>query len=228
MSKESKEDRQVEINLALGAAELNERFRHTGEQIGQEQFDAAVRNAQRVTQLRKNDDGKFRVIGLDKYDSEDWLEGEFDSAEEAIEVAERRTNESKANCTSADVATVFFAYNPNGEYLGGDTWQSGEQGGLALTEEEQNLQREIMGVSPLDLHCQAVAHPVPGYFFPPNDSPTIWFQHPEHSNIFAFLIERGGVIRRFWCHNRNNVSLKTLSVEMANEQEVGYFTAQAN
>ena len=76
----------------------------------------------RVEDLRKSPDGKFRVIGIDKYDREDWLDSEYDTAEEALSVAREKTRTCMHLASDAEVATVFYAYDPEGTYLGGDVW----------------------------------------------------------------------------------------------------------
>ena len=41
--------------------------------------------------LRGAPKGKFRVVGVDTFDGTDWVEGDFDSAAEAVDCARSRT-----------------------------------------------------------------------------------------------------------------------------------------
>jgi hypothetical protein len=95
------------------------------DRVTPDMIETTSRNYSRVQNLVKNQDGKFRVLGVDKFSSEDWIEGEYDTAEEAIVVARQKTDEAKKNCfgdNAYSIATVYLAYNPNGGYIGGDTW----------------------------------------------------------------------------------------------------------
>lgn len=93
-----------------------------GEIITREQIEAAERNMERVPKMVKSPEGKCKVIGADKFDGEDWVEGEYDSPEEALRIAREKTEEAKPLASHHSVATVFYAYDPDGNYLGGDTW----------------------------------------------------------------------------------------------------------
>lgn len=74
---------QSEIDFAVAAAELNEAFPDTGEQITKMQVDAAVRNANRVENLRAS--GKYRILSVDTYDYSDGeLVYDFESEEDAL------------------------------------------------------------------------------------------------------------------------------------------------
>jgi hypothetical protein len=75
-----KEDAQ--IYLAIEAAELNSQLAYTGDSITQEQFDIAVREAERIWKRRKS--GKYRVMSVDSWEfGSDIIRGNFDSEEEA-------------------------------------------------------------------------------------------------------------------------------------------------
>ena len=76
----------------------------------------------RVEDLRKSPDGKFRVIGIDKYRREDWIDGEYDTAEEVLSVARKQTKANMPLASDPEAAKVFYAYDPEGNYLGGDVW----------------------------------------------------------------------------------------------------------
>jgi len=107
------------------ADELNSHYAaSSGDRITPEMIEAKVRNFERVEKLRKSAKGKFKVLGIDKFSHDDWVEGEYDSAEEALRVARTKTNEAKKNCFGDggdSIATVYYAYDPEGNYLGGDT-----------------------------------------------------------------------------------------------------------
>jgi len=78
----------------------------------------------RVEAMKKSDSGKFKVIGIDKFDRHDWIHGEYDTAEKALEEARRKTKKSMESANNSSIATVYYAYDPQGRYLGGDTWKN--------------------------------------------------------------------------------------------------------
>ena len=80
------------------------------------------RECKRVADLRKSEQGKYKVIGIDKFDGENWVHGHYTSAEKALSEARRLTKEAASLASDSTIATVFYAYAPNGNYLGGDTW----------------------------------------------------------------------------------------------------------
>ncbi len=100
-------------------------FKELKEEIGR-----MIENYERAEEMRKGNEGKFKVIGVDKFSYEDFSAGEYDTAAEAITAAEEMTNEAKNHCTDSSIATVYYAYDPNGRYLGGDTWKDNEKGRL--------------------------------------------------------------------------------------------------
>ena len=67
-----------------------------------------------------SEDGKCKVIGFDRFDQEHWLHGEYDKAEDAVEEAKRMTKASRQFSEGAPVATVYYAYNEKGIFLGGE------------------------------------------------------------------------------------------------------------
>ncbi len=77
---------------------------------------------ERVAQLRKSCSGKYKVIGVDKFSNEDWEWGEYDTPEEALFEAQKKTIEGMGSASDRSVATIYYAYNPEGEYIGGDIW----------------------------------------------------------------------------------------------------------
>ncbi len=76
----------------------------------------------RVAGKGESQQGKYKVLGIDKFDGEDWVHGEYDSADEALTVARKMTKEAMPLATHGSIATVYYAYDPKGRYLGGDVW----------------------------------------------------------------------------------------------------------
>lgn len=76
-----------------------------------------------VAEKRKSDSGQFNVLGIDKYDGESWIHGKYNSAEKALEEARKMTREAMSSASDSSIATVYYAYDPNGNYLGGDAWK---------------------------------------------------------------------------------------------------------
>lgn len=70
----------------------------------------------------KKPEGRYKVIGVDKFSDEDFELGCYDSAEEALKVAREKTRESMGHASDHSVATVYYVYAPDGKYLGGDAW----------------------------------------------------------------------------------------------------------
>ncbi len=67
--------------------------------------------------------GKFRVIGIDRFETPGnghWIVEDFDSCEEAIKKAREMTRNASKDASHPSMATVFYAYDENGTYLGGD------------------------------------------------------------------------------------------------------------
>lgn len=81
------------------------------------------RNIRRIKSITTSKEGKYTVMGIDKFDGDDWVDTQVDAAEEALRIARKKTDDAKNNATSYDVATVYYAYDPQGKYLGGDTWK---------------------------------------------------------------------------------------------------------
>jgi len=77
------------------ADELNAKCANPDDHITPEMIEAAVKNFERVEKMRKDSKGKFRVLGVDKFSHEDWVEGEYDTAEEALQIARTKTNNAK-------------------------------------------------------------------------------------------------------------------------------------
>jgi hypothetical protein len=70
--------------------------------------------------------GKFRIVGIDKFEipgEGHWVEGDYDSLDEALRIARNNTREASGDATDSSMATVFYVYDENGSYLGGDTYK---------------------------------------------------------------------------------------------------------
>ena len=70
----------------------------------------------------KRAEGKHFVIGIDKFDYEDFWHGNYDDAKTALEEATKCTKEAMPLASDSSIATVYYAYTPEGAYLGGDVW----------------------------------------------------------------------------------------------------------
>ena len=55
--------------------------------------------------------GKFRVIGVDTFDGSDWVEGDFDTLEEAQKHIYKKTKDEQM--------LVMHIYDDSGQYCGG-------------------------------------------------------------------------------------------------------------
>ena len=52
--------------------------------------------------------GKFRVVGVDTFDGDDWVQGDFDTQEEALNVANEK----------GGTMTKMHVYDDKGRHLG--------------------------------------------------------------------------------------------------------------
>ena len=68
-------------------------------------------------------EGLCKVMGIDKYENSSWIEGGYETEKEAKEIAEQKTDNHKHLASSKNIATIFYAYNSQGQYVGGDTWK---------------------------------------------------------------------------------------------------------
>ncbi len=60
-----------------------------------------------MTELRAPE-GKFRVVGVDTFDGDDWLQGDFNTEEEALAVANKE----------GGTMTKMHVYDDQGRHLG--------------------------------------------------------------------------------------------------------------
>jgi hypothetical protein len=69
--------------------------------------------------------GKFRIIGIEKFENPGeghWVVEDMDNREEAIKKAREMTRNASKDAAHPSVATVFYVYDENGTYLGGDIY----------------------------------------------------------------------------------------------------------
>jgi len=83
----------------------------------------AMSNPDKVREMMESKNGKYTVLGIDKFKDECWHMGEYRTLEAALETAETLTTAAMKDATDASIATVYYAYTPSGGYLGGDTWK---------------------------------------------------------------------------------------------------------
>lgn len=62
--------------------------------------------------------GKYRVLGVDKFDGEHWVEGDYDTRAEAEAIAIAETADAVPLASDKSVATVYYVYDDTGKYLG--------------------------------------------------------------------------------------------------------------
>ncbi|VVB78398.1 Uncharacterised protein [uncultured archaeon] len=70
----------------------------------------------------KDVDGKYIVIGVDKFSGDDFIEGTYEDSEEALKIAIGKTQEA-VKCASDSSITIYYVYEfkaRNLRYLGGD------------------------------------------------------------------------------------------------------------
>lgn len=70
--------------------------------------------------------GKFRIVGIDKFEipgEGHWVVDDYDTLEEALKIAREKTREASKDATDSSIATVFYVYDENGGYLGGDIYK---------------------------------------------------------------------------------------------------------
>jgi len=67
--------------------------------------------------------GKFRIIGIELFEIQGeghWIVEDLDDREYAIKKAREMTKNAAKDAPHPTEATVFYVYDENGEYLGGD------------------------------------------------------------------------------------------------------------
>jgi hypothetical protein len=59
---------------------------------------------------RKAPAGKFRLVGVDTFDGDDWLQGDYDTLEEAMQVATEKT--------AGEQMLFYHVYDDHGKHVG--------------------------------------------------------------------------------------------------------------
>lgn len=70
--------------------------------------------------------GKFRIIGIDRFEipgEGHWIVGDYDTSKEALKIAREMTRNASKDASDPSIATVYYAYDENGVYLGGDIYK---------------------------------------------------------------------------------------------------------
>ncbi|MEJ7576204.1 MAG: hypothetical protein WKF74_04260 [Pyrinomonadaceae bacterium] len=70
--------------------------------------------------------GKYRVIGIDKFHpplTDHWLVDDYNDLEEALKIARDRMREDMPLASHPDIATVYYVYDDEGQYRGGDIYR---------------------------------------------------------------------------------------------------------
>jgi hypothetical protein len=69
--------------------------------------------------------GKFRIIGIEKFEipgKGHWVVEDMDNREDAIKKAREMTRNASKDAGHPSMATVFYVYDEDGMYLGGDIY----------------------------------------------------------------------------------------------------------
>ena len=82
-----------------------------------------LKSREKIEELTRSKNGKCRVVCYDRFDYSEYLEGEYDTAEEALRVARKLTKEAMPDASDRSIATIYCAYDSQGYYLGGDVWK---------------------------------------------------------------------------------------------------------
>ena len=81
---------------------------------------------QSITDLTVNADGRYTVLAIDRFAGEHWVHNSYRGSNargQALSEARELTREGMKSATNASVASVYYAYDSQGNYLGGDTWK---------------------------------------------------------------------------------------------------------
>ncbi len=78
--------------------------------------------AEEIDEKRRSPDGKYRILRVNKLEDRVEVFREYSTASKALGRARSMTDEAKKGHTDYASATVFLAYDPKGNYIGGDTW----------------------------------------------------------------------------------------------------------
>lgn len=70
--------------------------------------------------------GKFRILAIDKFGvpgESHRIMGDVDSLEQALALARQAGREVAEQCGDPSMATVYYVYDDNGDYKGGDIYK---------------------------------------------------------------------------------------------------------
>lgn len=91
-----------------------------------------LKEQQRIHDMVANTEGRYRVLAVDTFDHEDWVDAEFDFPEEAIAYVLTKTTQAEENpnlqgfkwdysrgemVRYSETTSRFYAYTPEGNYI---------------------------------------------------------------------------------------------------------------
>lgn len=86
-------------------------------------LDSLSKRRKEVIELTTSKEGKYTVLAVDRFDDNYWVHDRYDTSEEALRIACELTDDSKNLASDESVATIYYAYDPKGINLGGNTWR---------------------------------------------------------------------------------------------------------
>ncbi len=81
-------------------------------------IDDFMERFEEIAKKRKAPKGKFRVLGVDKFDGEDWIEGNYKTLDKALRIARDKTDDARRYASDSSIATVYYVYDDKGNYRG--------------------------------------------------------------------------------------------------------------
>jgi len=88
----------------------------------------------RVAEMCTSKPGKrHKVVCVDKLNGESFIYSWFTTTEKALESARKATREATGLASRAPVATVYYAYDPDGSYIGVGVWRGEWHGKVRKT-----------------------------------------------------------------------------------------------
>lgn len=85
-------------------------------------LDNLSKKVKEVRNICKASPGKYRIVMIDRFDNQESIYSEKDDRDAAVSEAKYLTEDGKRYTDDSSMATVFYAYDDQGNYLGGDTW----------------------------------------------------------------------------------------------------------
>ena len=86
-------------------------------------YDPSEDGLEKLARLKQSEKGLYKVLCVDKFDNSSCVAGEFETAQEALTYAREKTREAMDWASDSSIATVYYAYDPKGRYLGGDSYR---------------------------------------------------------------------------------------------------------